>query len=215
MSSLSRGVASAAVAAIASQFASAGFIYDSASRGVSATVAGVGNDTDSTSAYASWYGAASMLGGSYTVLSTQGSELAYSEMTFVGAAQISSSGASEISATSGATVTFLSNANETIAWIMGLGENATGANSSSATSILVTDLDTGAIRLASSGDSTGSGSFGVVAGHHYRVQLSAASATAGAGEVLSNYNVGFFSIPAPGAAALLTLAACMTRARRR
>ncbi len=216
MSSFTRGVASATVAAIASQFASAGFVYESADRTVNTTVVGQGTDSDSIAVFGAWYGSASSVGSGYTVLSTQGSELVYSQMTFVGAAQISSSSANtEISAASWADLSFLADSTESIAWILGLGESATGASTSSAVSVQVTDLTTSLIRLFASGDSTASGSFGVIAGHRYRVVVNATSASASAGEVLSNYNVGLFSVPSPAGAALLGLAALVGRTRRR
>ena len=74
MSSFTRGVASAAVAAIASQFASAGFVYESANRTVSTSVIGQGADSDSSAVFGAWFGSASTVGSGYTVLSTQGSE---------------------------------------------------------------------------------------------------------------------------------------------
>ena len=216
MSSFTRGVASATVAAIASQFASAGFVYESADRTVNTTVVGQGTDSDSIAVFGAWYGSASSVGSGYTVLSTQGSELVYSQMTFVGAAQISSSSANtEISAASWADLSFLADSSESIAWILGLGESATGASTSSAVSVQVTDLTTSLIRLFASGDSTASGSFGVIAGHRYRVVVNATSASASAGEVLSTYNVGLFSVPSPAGAALLGLAALVGRTRRR
>ena len=216
MSPFTRGVASATVVAIASQFASAGFVYESANRTVSTSVIGQGADSDSNAAFGAWFGSASTVGSGYTVLSTQGSELAYSQMTFVGAAQISSSSANtEISAASWADLSFLADSSESIAWILGLGESATGASTSSAVSVQVTDLTTSLIRLFASGDSTASGSFGVIAGHRYRVVVNATSASASAGEVLSNYNVGLFSVPSPAGAALLGLAALVGRTRRR
>ena len=185
MSSFTRGVASAAVAAIASQFASAGFVYESANRTVSTSVIGQGADSDSSAVFGAWFGSASTVGSGYTVLSTQGSELAYSQMTFVGAAQISGSSAStDISAASWADLSFLADSTESIAWILGLGESAVGASTSSAVSVQVTDLTTSLTRLFASGDFTGSGSFGVIAGHRYRVVVNATSASASAGEVL-------------------------------
>jgi hypothetical protein len=81
--------------------------------------------------------------------------------------------------------------------------------------VQVTDLTTSLIRLFASGDFTGSGSFGVIAGHRYRVVVNATSASASAGEVLSTYNVGLFSVPSPAGAALLGLAGLVGRTRRR
>ena len=59
-----------------------------------------------------------------------------------------------------------------------------------------------------------SGSFDVIAGRQYRVEITASATTQGTGEYFANYNIGFTSIPQPGAVALLGLAGLVARRRR-
>ena len=210
-----RIAASAAVALVGLPTANAGFVYQSALRSVDIAVSGSSVDSDSSTAFGSWFGSASMLGSGYSSLASHGSNLSYGELILVGAAQVSApNSVANIVARSWADVTFLADMDETISWIAGLGVESTGVGNIASVSVIVTDVGTGAIRFASSDDSTGSGSFAIVAGHNYRVQITASSTAATSGEVLSNFNVGFYSIPAPGALALVGLAGLVVFARR-
>lgn len=208
-----RNAAMAAVSLAAVQVASAGFVLQSASREVSVSSMGSVADSDSNNLFDSWFGSASTSGMGYSALATQGSNLSYSEMTFVGAAQLSASMPSMLGASSTAEVVFAADANETITWIVGLGENF-GAQGVASASVIVTDLTTGTIRLAMSSDAAGSGSFEVIAGRQYRVEVTATATAQGTGEYFANYNIGFTSIPQPGAVALLGLAGLVARRRR-
>jgi len=215
MSSVLRAAALSAVALAAIQSASAGFVYSTSARETSASVGGSVVDSESTTASGSWYGSASANTASYVILATQGSNLASTEMTFVGAAQISASSAATLGATSTANVTFLASASETIRWIADLAREASGAGNASAISLSVLDLATLNPVLAFTGPTIGSGSFDVVAGRSYRVIVSATSSAVGSTNASANYNVGFFStVPTPGALALLGLAGLAGRRRR-
>ena len=215
MRSVLCAAALSAVALAVSTTASAGFVYQSASRETSVLVGGQTVDLESTTAFGSWFGSASANTASYTLLATQGSNLAALEMSLVGAAQISASGAATLGSSSSATVTFLADATETIRWIANLAREASGAGNSAAISMSVIDLTTFNPVLAFTGPSIGSGSFDVIAGRSYRLNVSATAASTGATNAVANYNVGFFSaIPAPGAIALLGLAGLTSRRRR-
>jgi len=215
MRSVLRAAALSAVALVAASSASAAFIYQSSSRETSASVGGSVVDSESTTAVGSWYGSASANTASYVVLSTLGSNLAAGEMTFVGAAQISASAPAVLGATSTATVTFLADASETVRWIADLWRESVGAGNNAAISLSVIDLTTFNPVLAFTGPTLGSGSFDVVAGRTYRLNISATANAAGSTNAVANYNVGFFStVPAPGAIALLGLAGLAGRRRR-
>ncbi|MFM1821750.1 MAG: hypothetical protein RI967_16 [Planctomycetota bacterium] len=208
-----RNAAVAAVSLAAVQAASAGFVLQTASRGVSVSSMGSVVDSDSNNMFDAWFGSASTSGMGYSALATQGSNLSYSEMTFVGAAQTSASMPAMLGAMSMVDVVFAADANESISWIVGLGESF-GENGVAFASVVVTDLTTGVIRLAMSSDAAGSGSFDVIAGRQYRVEIKASASNDGTGEYFANYNVGFTSIPQPGAIALLGLAGLVARRRR-
>lgn len=215
MSSEIRAAALSAVALVACQAASASFVYQSANRDVRATVNGAVVDPESTTAYGSWFGSASANSANYVILATQGSNLAAGEMTFVGASQIDASAAANLGASSTATVTFLSDATETIRWIANLARASSGAGNSAAISMSVIDVAAGTPLLAFTGPSTGSGSFDVVAGRTYRVTINSSASASGSANAVSDYNVGFFStVPAPGAIALLGFAGIAGRRRR-
>ncbi len=205
--------AAMAVSFVAVQAASAGFVFQTASRGVSVSTMGSVADSDSTNLFDAWFGSASTSGMGYSALATQGSNLSYNEMVFVGAAQLSASMPSMLGASSTAEVVFTADANESIAWIVGLGESF-GAQGVSVASVVVTDLTTGTVRLAMSSDAAGSGSFDVIAGRQYRVEVTASATVQGTGDYFANYNIGFTSIPQPGAIALLGLAGIVVRRRR-
>ena len=215
MSSVLRAAALSAVALAAVSSASAAFVYQSSSRETSASVGGSVVDSESTTASGSWYGSASANTATYTILSTQGSNLASTEMTFVGAAQVSASGSATLGASSTATVTFLASATDTVRWIANLARDFSGAGNNAAISLSVIDLTTFNPVLAFTGPTIGSGSFDVVGGRSYRVSISATANATSATNSVANYNVGFFStVPAPGAIALLGLAGLAGRRRR-
>jgi len=214
MSSVIRAAALSA-AALAASAANAGFVYQSSAREVSVSVAGAVVDSESTVAFGDWFGNASVNTSSYVGLATQGSGLDAGEMSFVGAAQLSANTAASLSARSVATVVFVSDATESLQWIASLAREAAGSNNSASIAFSVTEIDTGAILLAFSGPSNGSGSFDVVSGRSYRVSISAIAGATGPSSALANYNVGLFStVPAPGAVALLGLAGLAGRRRR-
>lgn len=210
-----RAAALSAVSVAVAQSANAGFVYQSAARDVSVSVSGAVVDSESNSAYGSWFGSASTTGMGYSALATQGSNLGLQEMTFVGAAQLDASMTASLAARSTASVSFLADSNESISWIVNLARQSAGAGNSSSIALSVIDVASGAVVLAFSGPSIGSGSFDVIAGRSYRVDLSALANASGPSNSLANYNVGFFSaIPAPGAIALLGLAGLAGRRRR-
>ncbi len=215
MNMYSRTALAAVAALTVLPTAQATFVYVSSARSVDLTSGGSSVDSDSTAATGSWYGAASGVNSSFNALITQGSELAANEMTFVGASQLDVFSTVALVGTSRADVTFLSDSTESITWITDLWREAAGGGNSASISLLVTNVTTGSIMLAFSGPTLGSGSFDVDAGSTYRVQLVATATGAGAGDALSNYNLGFFStVPAPGAVALLGLAGLVARRRR-
>ena len=215
MRSVLCAAALSAVALAVSTTASAGFVYQSAARETSALVGGQTVDLESTTAFGSWFGSASANTTSYTLLATQGSNLAALEMALVGAAQISSSANTSLGVSSSATVTFRADASESIRWIADLARQSSGAGNSASISLVVIDLTTQNPLLVFSGPSIGSGSFDVVANRTYRVTVAATASSTSATNASANYNVGFFSaIPAPGAIALLGLAGLTSRRRR-
>lgn len=216
MHHVSRAAALAVAALAASQVASAGFVYQSATRGVTASVGGSVVSSDATAALGPWYGSASSSTSSYSILSTQGSSLTNGEMTFVGAAQINASNQAALGATSTATVNFVSDLTESIRWIASLGRDTSGNGNSAAISLSIVDLVTNVTVLAFTGPTIASGSFDVQAGRAYRLTLSASSVAAGPTHSLANYNVGFFStVPGPGALALLGVSGLFARRSRR
>lgn len=218
MRSVLRAAALSAVAMstfVVASAANAGFVYQSAAREVSVSVSGSVVDSESSTAFGSWFGDASVNTSNYVGLATQGSGLDDLEMSFVGAAQLNASAAAILNARSVATVVFQSNATESLRWIASLAREATGSNNNASIAFSVTEIDTGAILLAFSGPSNGAGSFDVVAGRSYRVAISAIANATGATNALANYNIGVFStVPAPGAIALLGLAGLTARRRR-
>ena len=207
-------VAASAAVALAASAANAGFVYSASNREVSVAVSGSTVDSDVFTNAGSWYGSANAIASGYSALSTQGSELAAMEMTFVGASQIEASATAAIAGRSTADVTFLADSTESIAWIVSLGRNASGAGNSASIALSVIDTTDSTVLLAFSGPSNGAGTIDVIAGRTYRLQLSALSTAAGSGSVLANYNVGFFSaIPAP--ATLVAFAGFLAAGRRR
>ena len=215
MRSIFCAAALAAVTLGASQVASAGFVLQSSARNVSVSVAGAVVDTESNTAYGPWFGSASSNAASYAALATQGSGLSSAEMTFVGAAQLDASAAAALAARSTASVVFLADSNESIRWIANLWREAIGSNNSASIAMSVTDIASGSVLLGFTGPSIGSGSFGVVAGRSYRVDIAAIANATGPTHSLADYNVGFFSsVPTPGAIALLGLAGLTARRRR-
>jgi len=218
MSSVIRAAALSAagvVSLVAVSSADAGFVYQSAAREVSVSVSGAVVDSESSAAFGDWFGNASVNTSGYVGLATQGSGLDAMEMSFVGAAQLNASSAANLNARSVATVVFLSDATESLRWIASLAREAVGSNNNASIAFSVTEIDTGAVLLAFSGPSNGSGSFDVVSGRSYRVSISAIANATGATSSLANYNVGVFStVPGPGAVALLGLAGLAARRRR-
>ncbi len=204
-----------AVVLASAQDASAGFVLQSSSREVSVTAGGSVVDSESNAGFGPWFGSASSNTASYTALATQGSGLSYSEMTFVGAAQLEVLAVAGIAAQSSASVSFLADSNESIAWIADLWRESLGAGNTAAIALSVFDVTANSVVLAFTGPSLGSGSFDIVAGHAYRLDLAALTTANGPVNALANYNVGFFStVPTPGAVALLGLVGLTARRRR-
>jgi len=215
MGSSIRMAALAAVALCGYQSADAGFVYTSSNRVVDVSVNNAVVDSQSTTAQGSWYGSASTQTSSYAGLATQGSNLSFAAMTFVGAAQLDASATANIAARSGAQVFFSASGTESIRWIANLAAQAQGSNNTSSIALAVIDLSTNSTVLAFTGPSIGSGSFTVTSGHNYRIDLAANASATGPVNALANYNVGFFStVPGPGAMALVGLAGLASRRRR-
>lgn len=207
-----------AVALFVAATADAGFVFQSASRETEASVGGIVVQSDSSIGFTSWYGSSRANTAAHVVLATQGSNLLGNEMTFVGAAQVSSSAGTTLAARSAATVTFVADATESVRWIADLWQEALGAGNAASISLSVIDLTASSAEIAFSGPVLGSGSFTVDAGHAYRVEITAIAAAVGSTNAVANYNVGLFAdslpVPAPGAIALLALAGLAIRRRR-
>lgn len=207
-----------AVALFVTATADAGFVFQSASRETEASAGGIVVQTAGTLGFTSWFGSARANTAAHTVLATQGSNLLANEMTFVGAAQVSSTADATLAARSAATVTWVADATETVRWIADLWHEASGAGNAASISMSVVDLTDAAAEIAFSGPVLGSGSFAVDAGHTYRVQVLALAGSVGATNAVANYNIGFFTdslpVPGPGAIALLALAGLAVRRRR-
>ena len=146
MQSILRAAALSAVTVAVAQSANAGFVYQSAARDVSVSVSGAVVDSESSSAYGSWFGSASTTGMGYSGLATQGSNLGLQEMTFVGAAQLDASMTAALAARSTASVSFLADSNESISWIVNLARQSAGAGNSSSIALSVIDVASGAER---------------------------------------------------------------------
>ena len=206
-----RSAAPAALALATSMAAEAAFVYSSASRSTAVSFGSTVVDSESTVAFGDWFGSASSSGSTYSMLATQGSRLAITEMSFVGAAQAEGSATAPVSAASLVDVFFTVDLSESISWIAGLSTDAGGG---SGISLIVSDLTSGTNVLVFSGPTNGSGSFDVVAGRSYRLQIAATATNAAQSSALASYNANFQStIPAP--ASILALAGILGVSRRR
>jgi hypothetical protein len=194
--------------------ADAGFVYQSAARGTEASVGGVVVQSTTSAAINSWFASSWSNSAAHSVLATHGSDLAADAMTFVGAAQVSASADATLAARSGATVTFEADATETVRWMADLWQEASGPGNTASIALAVTDLTTSSPELAFNGATLGSGSFQVTAGHTYRVTILALAGSVGSTNAVANYNVGLFTVPGPGALALLAIAAMAAQRRR-
>ena len=203
-----------AVAFFVTATADAGFVYQSATRETQASVGGVVVQSSSTAAVSTWFASSWTNSAAHSVLATHGSDLTHSAMTFVGAAQLSASADTTLAARSGATVTFEADATETVRWIADLWQEALGPGNSASIALSITDLTTSTAELAFTGPTLGSGSFQVTAGHAYRVTILALADSVGSTNAVANYNVGLYSVPGPGALALLGIAAMAARRGR-
>lgn len=207
-----------AVALFVTAAADAGFVFQNATRETEASVGGVVVQSTSTVGFTSWYGSSRANTAAHAVLATQGSNLLGNEMTFVGAAQVSSSADTTLGARSAASVTFVADATESVRWIVDLWQDATGAGNTASISLSVIDLTDAVADIAFSGPAIGSGSFTMDAGHTYRIQIVAVAGSVGTTNAVANYNVGLFAdslpVPGPGVIALLALAGLAARRRR-
>ncbi|MFM7052391.1 MAG: hypothetical protein ACKOYN_09695 [Planctomycetota bacterium] len=199
----------------ASGVANAAFVYSSSSRSVDVTVNSTVVDSEFTSAFGGWFGSASSNGAGYSALAQQGSNLASLEMSLVGSATVDASATAAIMARSMADISFIASASESISWLASLGSGSTGSAAPGLLTVRVTDSTSGTVVLAFTGPTAGSGSFGVVAGRSYRVEVSAMAIVQGGGLSAANYSAVFSApVPAPGAIALLGLAGLVGRRRR-
>jgi hypothetical protein len=213
--SLRAAAAAAGCAFVAAGAANAAFVYSSASRSVDITVNSAVVDSESTTAFGGWFGTANANSDGYSALAQQGSGLSSLEMSLVGSASADAVATAAIVARSTADISFIASASESISWIASLGAGSSGGATPGALVVRVTDSTTGSVILAFSGPTAGSGSFSVVSGRSYRVEVSAIAAVQGGGLSAANYSVGFFApVPAPGAIALLGLAGLVGRRRR-
>jgi hypothetical protein len=206
-----RSAAPAALALATCMAAEAAFVYSSASRSTAVSLGSTVVDSESTVALGDWFGSASTSGSTYSSLATQGSRLANIEMSFVGAAQAEGSSTAPLAAASLVDVFFTVDLSESISWIAGLSSSA---GSGASISLIVSDLTAGSNVLVFTGPTNGSGTFSVVAGRSYRLQIAATATTAAQGSGLASYNANFQStIPAP--ASILALAGMFGLSRRR
>lgn len=208
-------VAAASLASL--EAAHAGFVYQSAQRSVTASIAST-TDSGSTTSFGTWFDSASVFGGGSAASATHGSDLAALAMSFSGGAQAVSGAAGGVSALSLADITFLANslgggAALDVEWLVALSEDAAGSTSSSV-SFVLTDLTTGTMRVMLGGDNVASGTISLVAGNLYRLEVRANASGTGSGNALANYNVNFSVIPVPGAMSLLVLAGFVGFGRR-
>lgn len=214
---ISKCAAAMAAAAFAvSGVASAGIVYDSASRVVSIAVNGNVVASDSTSALGEWVGSRFWFNPSYTAVATQGSNLTSTEMTFTGGSQINSNTAVwSVGSISVASVFFRVDANEIFNWFVGLNTGVGGSGNQSSAAFLLVDTSTGSNLVDFSGTASQSGTVELLEGRVYQVAVSGLSQTSASGNAFTNLNAGLTSIPAPGAAALLGLAALTGATGRR
>lgn len=213
--SLRAAAVAAGCAFAAAGIANAAFVYSSANRTVDVSFNSTTVDSESTTAFGSWFGSASSNGSGYTALAQQGSNLDSLEMSLVGSATIDASTTAAIMARSMADISFIASASESISWLASLGSGSTGGGAPGQILVRVTDSTTGTVVLAFSGPTAGAGSFSVIAGRSYRVEVSAMAIVQGGGLSAANYSVGFTApVPAPGAIALLGLAGLVGRRRR-
>jgi uncharacterized protein (TIGR03382 family) len=163
----------------------------------------------------SFNGDASDLGDAFTTVANQGSNLLSSRMTFVGGVTVTQSGGFDLSGRSNATVTFGVSVNETIRWSMNLNaaEFGGGTNAGSV-SVRLEDVTGGTTLINQSRSFVGQGNVSLIAGRSYRLIISSTAQANSAGDAESTFNVGFYTIPAPGALALLGLAGVAGRRRR-
>ena len=159
-------------------------------------------------------GDASDLGNDFTTVANQGSNLLSSRMTFVGGVTVTQSSPFSLSGRSNATVTFQVSANETIRWSMNLFAGEFGGTNAGAVSVRLEDTSAGSTLINQSRGFVGQGNVSLLAGRNYRLIITSTAQATSAGDAESSFNVGFYTIPAPGAFALLGLAGITGRRRR-
>jgi len=205
-----------AVASLASvQAADAAFVVSSAFRETTVVNGATIPQSFTTSATSgSFNGDASDLGNDFTTVANQGSNLLSSRMTFVGGVTVTQSGAFDLSGRSNATVTFSVSASETIRWSMNLFSLESGGANAGAVSVRLEDVTGGSTVLNYARGFIGQGNVSLLADRTYRLIISSTAQASSAGDAESTFNVGFYTIPAPGAFALLGLAGITGRRRR-
>ena len=210
-----RATALAVVSLAAVQAADAAFVVSSAFRETTVQNGQTVPSSFTTSAASgSFNGDASNVGNDFTSLANQGSNLLSSRMTFVGGVTVTQSSAFDLSGRSNATVTFGVSVSETIRWTMNLNASEFGSSNAGAVSVRLEDVTTGSTLLNQVRGFTGQGNVSMVAGRTYRLIISSTAQSAASGDAESTFNVGFYTIPAPGAFALLGLAGLTGRRRR-
>ena len=162
----------------------------------------------------SFNGDASDLGDAFTTVANQGSNLLSSRMTFVGGVTVTQSSLFDLSGRSNATVTFGVSVNETIRWSINLFAAETGGTNAGSVSVRLEDTTGGSTLINQSRGFVGQGNVSLLAGRSYRLIISSTAQANSAGDAESTFNVGFYTIPGPGALALLGLAGVAGRRRR-
>jgi uncharacterized protein (TIGR03382 family) len=218
MGSLLRSALVAAAPLACLQAADAGFVYQSAQRSVSASLAS-NSDSGSTSAFGLWFDSASVFAGGAAASANHGSDLLVDEMTFSGGAQVFSGANGGASALSEADITFLAMSDDgasfvDVEWLVGLSESASGSTTSSVWFTL-TDVTSGVVLVSVAGNSVSSSPLVLSSGGLYRLQIVSSANGTSSGNALANYNVSFSVIPAPGALSLLALSGFVALRRRR
>jgi len=205
-----------AVASLASvQAADAAFVVSSAFRETTVVNGATIPQSFTTSATSgSFNGDASDLGNDFTTVANQGSNLLSSRMTFVGGVTVTQGGGFGLSGRSNATVTFGVSVSETIRWSMNLFSLESGGANAGAVSVRLEDVTGGTTLISKTRIFVGQGNVSLLADRTYRLIVSSTAQASSAGDAESTFNVGFYTIPAPGAFALLGLAGITGRRRR-
>lgn len=209
-------VAALAVASLAVvQSTDAGFVVTSALRETAALNGGaVVQSFTSSSTSGSFNGDASDVGDAFTTVANQGSNLLSSRMTFVGGATVVQNSAFALSGRSTATVTFSVSASETIRWSINLNAAEFGSANAGSVSVRLEDVTAGGTLINQARSFVGQGNVSLLADRTYRLIITSTAQATSSGDAESTFNVGLYTIPSPGALALLGLAGFAGRRRR-